>query len=157
MATLETAIEIANKAHAGVKDHHGEPYILHPLRVMFGVRGTQTRIVAVLHDVVEDSDTTHDDIKQLGFSADVLEALKLVTHEADESYTDYVVACKANPIAREVKLSDLRDNSSVDRMLMRPARFEKDAARLQRYQLSYQFLLDEMSEDEYRQLMVRFE
>jgi (p)ppGpp synthase/HD superfamily hydrolase len=153
VATIEKALEIAAKAHNGVKDKQGEPYILHPIRVMMGVDGESARIVGVLHDVVEDTEVTIDDIKAEGFSDEVLAALALVTHAADQSYADYVVACKANDIARQVKLSDLRDNSSLNRLLMRPEKFQTDAARMQKYVLSYRFLSDEVSEADYRNLM----
>mgnify|MGYP002634864475 CR=1 FL=1 len=153
MATIEKALEIAAKNHAGVRDKQGEPYILHPIRVMLGVDGEAARIVAVLHDVVEDTELTLDDIRAEGFSDEILAALARVTHEEGQSYADYVVACKTNPIARQVKLSDLRDNANLNRLLMRPARFETDTARLQKYVLSYRFLSDEISEADYRKLM----
>lgn len=151
--TIEKAIEIAAKAHAGVKDKQGKPYLLHPIRVMMGVEGEAAQIVAVLHDVVEDTDHTLDDIRAEGFSEEVLIALSLVTHEKDEPYSDYVINCKTNEIARQVKLSDLRDNASLNRLLLRPEKFEADAARMQKYVLAYRYLTDEISEDEYRRLM----
>ena len=118
-----------------------------------GVTGEAARIVGVLHDVVEDTEVTIDDIKAEGFSDEVLVALALITHAAEQSYADYVVACKANDIARQVKLSDLRDNSNLNRLLLRPEKFQTDAARLQKYLLSYRFLTDEISEADYRNLM----
>ncbi len=156
MATLEKAIEIAASAHAGVKDKQGQPYVLHPIRVMMGVSGTAAQIVAVLHDVVEDTSVLLDDIRAEGFSQEVLDALNLVTHQNDQPYLEYVIACKQNDVARQVKLSDLRDNASLSRLLLRPDKFDGDSARLQRYLLSYRFLTNEITEDEYRQLMARF-
>ncbi|MEZ6087699.1 MAG: hypothetical protein R3C05_06680 [Pirellulaceae bacterium] len=153
MGTIEKAIEIAAKAHAGVTDNEGEPYILHSIRVMMGVNGEAARIVAVLHDVVEDTEVTMDDIKSEGFSDGVIAALSLVTHAPDQPYADYVIACKENDIARQVKLSDLRDNSSLARMLLRPERIQRDMARMRKYLLSYRFLIDEISEADYRNLM----
>ena len=155
MATLEKAIEIAARSHAGTRDKQGKPYILHPLRVMMGVEGEETRIVAVLHDVVEDTHITLDDIRAEGFSEDVVEALGLVTHEDDQSYLEYVVGCRKNEIARQVKLSDLQDNSNPSRLLLRPEKFTGDIARMQRYLLSTRFLTDEMDEEEYRRLMAQ--
>ncbi len=157
MATLEKAIEIAAKAHAGVPDKNGQPYILHPLRVMLGVEGDVARIVAVLHDVVEDTDVTFEEIEAQGFSKKVMAALKLVTHQSGETYTDYVIACQANETARQVKLSDLRDNASLNRMLLRPDRMTKDSARVMRYLLSYKYLTGEITADQYRELMAPFE
>lgn len=153
MGTIERALEIAAKAHAGAKDKEGEPYILHPIRVMMGVEGEAARIVGVLHDVVEDTEVTIDDIKSEGFSDEVIVALSLVTHAADQPYADYVIACKANDMARQVKLSDLRDNSSLNRMLLRPKKIQSDFARMRKYLLSYRFLKDEISEADYRDLM----
>lgn len=157
MATLEKAIQIAARAHAGVPDKNGQPYILHPIRVMLGVEGDTARIVAVLHDVVEDTDVTFDDIAAEGFSKDVIDALKLVTHQSGQSYADYVIACQDNPVARQVKLSDLRDNSSLNRILLRPDRLPKDSARVMRYLLSYKFLTGEIPADQYRELMAPYE
>jgi hypothetical protein len=153
MATVEKAVEMASKAHAGVKDKQGEPYLLHPIRVMMGVEGEAAQIVAMLHDVVEDTDVTLDDIRNDGFSDEVIEALTLVTHQKDQPYADYVIACRANEVAWQVKLSDLRDNTSLSRLLVRPDKYQTDAERMQRYLLSYRFLTDEITEGEYRSLM----
>ena len=153
MATIEKAVEIAAKSHAGTKDRSGVPYLLHPLRVMMGVEGEAAQIVAVLHDVVEDTPVTLDEIRAEGFRDEIVEALALVTHGADQSYSEYVIALKSNPIARQVKLSDLRDNSTLDRVMLRPHNIDWDTARIQRYVLSYQYLTDIITEDEYRELM----
>lgn len=141
--------------HSGVKDKQGEPYILHPIRVMMGVQSEQARIVGVLHDVVEDTVVTLDDIRAGGVSDDVLTALALVTHAKGQPYSDYVIACKANEIARQVKLSDLRDNSNLNRLLLRPEKFDTDTARMLKYVLSFRFLNNEISESEYGTLMAR--
>ena len=153
VATLEKAIEIAAKAHAGAMDKQGKPYVLHPLRVMVGVEDHNAQIVAVLHDVVEDTLLSLEDIRAEGFSNGVIEALGLVTHQKDQSYAAYVIACKQNDIARQVKLSDLRDNAKLSRLLLRPDKFDGDSARIYRYVLSYRFLMDEIAEHEYRRLM----
>jgi hypothetical protein len=135
------------------KDKEGLPYILHPLRVMNQVRGEEAQIVAVLHDVVEDTKVTLDDLRHAGFSASVLAAIQCVTHRKDEPYADYVVACKHNPIARQVKLGDLADNCRLDRAILRPQRLQRDLARIHRYFLSHKYLTDQITEDEYRSLM----
>ena len=153
MATIEKAIQIAARAHEGQKDKDGQPYILHPLRAMMSVEGEEAQIVAVLHDVIEDTSVTADDLRQAGFSEQVVAAVLCVTHRKDEPYADYVVRCKGNEIARRVKLADLEDNSRLDRVLLRPDRFEADAARLRRYVLSYKFLTDQITEQQYRHLM----
>ncbi|MEM8666040.1 MAG: GTP pyrophosphokinase [Planctomycetota bacterium] len=157
VATIEKAIVIAANAHAGVQDKQGQPYILHPIRVMMGVQNAAARVVAVLHDVVEDTIVTIDDLRAEGFANEILDALELVTHSPDQTYADYVIACRSNEIARQVKLSDLRDNANLQRLLIRPDCYERDASRLQRYVLSYRFLNDEISEADYRELMMQLE
>jgi hypothetical protein len=153
MATVEKALQIAARAHEGQKDKEGLPYILHPLRAMLSVQGEAAQIVAVLHDVIEDTPVTADDLRQAGFSDEVLAAVLCVTHREGESYADYVVRCKGNEIARRVKLADLTDNSRLDRTILRPQRFEDDVARLRKYFLSYKYLTDQITEDQYRSLM----
>ncbi len=118
MLTIERAIEIAAASHAGVRDKQGQPYILHPLRVMMDVQGDLARIVAVLHDVVEDTPVTIENLGAAGFSAEVLAAVELVTHREGQAYSEYVIHCKANDAARQVKLADLRDNSNLNRALL---------------------------------------
>jgi len=153
MATIERALQIAAQAHEGQKDKEGLPYILHPLRVMGRVEGEEAQIVAVLHDVVEDTKVTLDDLNHAGFTETVLAAVQCVTHRKDEPYADYVVGCKHNAIARQVKLGDLADNCRLDRTILRPQRLQPDLARIHRYVLSYKFLTDQITEQEYRSLM----
>jgi len=153
MATIEKALQIAAQAHQGQKDKEGLPYILHPLRVMSHVEGEEAQIVAVLHDVVEDTKVTLDDLRRAGFSEPVSAAVQCVTHRKDEPYADYVVGCKHNPIARQVKLGDLADNCRLDRSILRPQQLQRDLARIHRYFLSYKYLTDQITEEEYRSLM----
>jgi (p)ppGpp synthase/HD superfamily hydrolase len=153
MATIEQALQIAAKAHEGQQDKAGRPYILHPLRVMAAVEGEEARIVAALPDVVEDTAVTLDDLRAAGFGDTILTAVQCVTHRQDEPYADYVERCKANDIARRVKLADLEDNSRLDRVLLRPERLQADLARIRRYVLSYKFLTDRITEQQYRSLM----
>jgi (p)ppGpp synthase/HD superfamily hydrolase len=153
MATIEKALQIAARAHEGQKDKEGLPYILHPLRLMMTVAGEEAQIVAVLHDVIEDTSVTDDDLRAAGFSEKVLAAVACVTHRKDESYAEYVVRCNGNEIVRRVKLADLQDNARLDRTILRTQRFEADLARLRKYVLSYKYLTDQISEQEYRSLM----
>lgn len=155
MATLEKALQIAAKAHEGQKDKEGLPYILHPLRVMGHVEGSDAQIVAVLHDVVEDTAVTLDDLRAAGFGETVLAAVACVTHRKDQPYADYVIGCKDNPVARQVKLGDLADNCRLDRSILRPRLLDRDLARIHRYFLSYKFLTDQITEAEYRDAMAR--
>src|SRR5262245_54954078 len=107
MATIEKALQIAARAHEGQKDKEGLPYILHPLRAMMSIQGEDAQIVAVLHDVIEDTNVTADDLRQAGFGEQIVAAVLCVTHKKDESYADYVVRCKDDEVARRVKLADL--------------------------------------------------
>lgn len=119
MSTLERAIEIAASGHAGEKDKAGAPYILHPLRVMLAVSTTEERIVAVLHDVVEDvPDWSLDRLRKEGFSETVIAALESVTKRPEEKkdYDAFVRRAAANPIGRRVKMADLRDNCDLSRI-----------------------------------------
>src|SRR5262245_7432339 len=120
MATLEKAIEIAARRHAGQKDKEGLPYILHPLRVMQRVQGELAQIVAVLHDTVEDTGLTIDELRAEGFGEEVLTAVLAVTHTRGESYADYIVRCARLEAGRQVKLADLEDNCRLDRAIVRP-------------------------------------
>jgi hypothetical protein len=118
MSTLERAIAIAAEAHAGQTDKAGSPYILHPLRVMLAVQSPEERIVAVLHDVVEDGGITPDYLMRQGFSEIVLAALASVTKTPADvgDYEGFVRRAGANAIGRVVKLADLRDNSDLSRI-----------------------------------------
>lgn len=153
MATLEAAIRIAVAAHAGQSDKGGAPYITHPLRLMAAVDGESAKIVALLHDVIEDTSVGLDDLRREGFSEDVLSAVDILTHRRNEPYADYVVRCKSHPLARQVKLADLADNSRLDRCILRVERIARDLARMHRYALSYKFLTDRLGESDYRSLM----
>jgi len=114
--TLERAIAIAATAHAGQVDKGGSPYILHPLKVMLRMTALEERIVAVLHDVVEDCGISLDDLRKEGFSEEVLSAIESVTKVPGESYEHFVERAAQNPIGRVVKLADLEENSDLSRI-----------------------------------------
>lgn len=114
--TLERAIAIAATAHAGQVDKGGSPYILHPLKVMLCMNSLEERIVAVLHDVVEDCGISLEDLRKEGFSEEVLSAIESVTKVPGESYEDFVERAAQNPIGRVVKLADLEENSDLSRI-----------------------------------------
>jgi (p)ppGpp synthase/HD superfamily hydrolase len=153
MATLERAIELAARHHAGQRDKAGLPYILHPIRLMMACGSVDAKIVAVLHDTLEDTKLSEADLRQEGFSEEVIAAVVAVTHRNDESYADYVIRASRNELAREVKLADLVDNSRPDRAILNPGTVERDMKRLRRYLLSYKFLTGQHNEAEYRALM----
>lgn len=110
MADLKTAVSMAKKAHQGHMAKEGGPYIKHPLRVMKKVSGDRAKMVAVLHDTVEDTDLTLQDLKDAGFDDDVVDAVDRITKRKGESYTSYISRVKGNPLSRIVKLADISDN-----------------------------------------------
>ena len=128
--TLERAIAIAAEAHAGQKDKAGNPYLLHPLRVMLAVKAPEERIVAVLHDVVEDTPWTLDALRAEGFSRGVVNAVDALTRRKGEEYFEFVRRAVAHPIARPVKIADLRDNLDMTRIAPPTSR---DSERFVRY------------------------
>lgn len=133
MSTLERAIAIAAAAHAGQIDKAGAPYILHPLRVMLRMTTDEERIVAVLHDVVEDTPWTLARLAAEGFSEPVVRAVDSVTRREEETYEAFVLRAGENLIGHGVKLADLEDNSDLGRIAV-PT--DKDHARIERYRLA---------------------
>lgn len=131
MPTLDKAIQIAVSAHAGQVDKAGQPYILHPLRVMCSVETPHERLVAVLHDVIEDTSVTIDDLANEGFPAEVLDAVQALTKLSGESRLDAARRAVRNTIARKVKLADVVDNMDMNRI---PNPTAKDRARLREYE-----------------------
>lgn len=156
-ATIDDALELAVINFRGIEDKDGEPYILHCLRVMHGVSGPVAQQVAILHDLVEDAGVTLEDLRNRGFAEEVVTAIDLMTHREQDNYAEYVIRLKPNSIAKQVKLADLRDNSSLDRVLYRSDRLQSDLLRVQRYLLSYQFLSDRIDEPSYRHRMSELE
>lgn len=137
MSSLERAIAIAAQAHAGQVDKGGAPYILHPLRVMLGLQRPEERIVAVLHDVLEDSAVPLEQLRGEGFSAAVLAALSALTKVEGEDYPAFIRRAAANPLARRVKLADLADNSDLSRI---PEPGAEDLRRLEKYRQAMHYL-----------------
>lgn len=138
MATLERAIAIAADAHAGQVDKAGQPYILHPLRVMFRMNSTTERMAAVLHDVVEDSTVTLEFLGTAGFSPEVIAAVDALTKRKGESRIDAAHRARQDPVARLVKLADNAENMDLSR-IAEPT--ERDYARLEEYKLVRSILL----------------
>ncbi len=135
MATLERAIEIAVLAHKGARDKAGAPYVLHPLRLMFAVSEPDAKIVAILHDVAEDSRPPYrfgfDELRAEGFSETVLAALDCVTAREGESYDAFIERILPNPIARMVKIADVTDNLDVRRLGAEIT--DRDVERIRKY------------------------
>ena len=114
---LERAIQIAVESHAGATDRGGKAYILHPISVMMRCETDVEKIVAILHDVVEDTDWTFDSLREEGFTETIIEALKTVTkHSEDEDYDEFIQRSLKNEIGRKVKIADLRENLDVTRI-----------------------------------------
>ncbi len=138
MSTIEKAIAIAALAHAGQRDKGGSPYILHPLKVMLRMETDCERMVAVLHDVVEDTDVTLEALTAEGFPAEVVEAVEVLTRRPGESRVEAAKRAACNVIARSVKLADNAENMDISR-ISNPT--EKDFARLKEYELVRAVLL----------------
>ncbi len=138
MATIERAIELAARAHAGQRDKGGQPYILHPLRVMMAVTTDAERIAAVLHDIVEDTSITFDDLVAEGFADDVVDAIRALTKFEGETRELAAKRIVRDPIARAVKLADIADNMDLTRI---PVPSERDHARLREYAVARDILL----------------
>ena len=110
------AMKLCYEAHKDQVDKTGVPYVFHPFHVAEQMTSEASTIVALLHDVVEDTDYTLDDIAAAGFGKEIVDAVALMTHEDDVPYLDYVAKLKDNPIARAVKLADLAHNSDQSRL-----------------------------------------
>ena len=134
---LEKAILLAVQAHQGQRQKDGSPYILHPLHLMAQLDDPAAQMVAVLHDVVEDTAVTMADLVALGLPEAVIAALQLLTHDEAMPYELYIQQIADNPLARQVKLADLTHNMDIRRL---PVVTAKDRVRLQKYHQSWQFL-----------------
>ena len=139
MANLEKALQIALKAHEGQKDKAGSPYILHPLRLMLAMDSESERIVAVLHDVLEDSPFTANQLRSQGFSDEIIVALECLTRGEGESYRDFIERAKSNALARRVKMADIEDNMNIRRI---SDLTDQDLKRLGRYHRAWRTLSD---------------
>ena len=158
-ALLQKAIELAVRAHSGAEDPPGEPYILHPMRVLQAVSSgddshqhEQLRCVAILHDTMERGDLTAGDLRAAGMPEAVIRAVQLLTHDPKTKYVDYVIRLKPDRMARLVKIADLLDNADLRHITFRPDK-RKDRKRAIRYAASYKFLTDQIGEKAYRRVM----
>jgi hypothetical protein len=137
---LERAIWLALWAHRGQRypSPEAEPYVHHLLRVMLGVRGFRTQMAAVLHDILEDTQVTVDQLHAAGLPDDVVDAVIALTHRAEQSYAQYIEQVAGDALAREVKLADLADNlannyrlTKTPDVVARIDRYERALNRLQ--------------------------
>ncbi|WP_206098672.1 HD domain-containing protein [Paenibacillus silvae] len=127
---IELAISIALEAHKGQLDKGGNPYILHPLAVMNRVETIEEKIVAVLHDVIEDTEVTIEQLRELGFSEEIVKAIGLLTRSEEDSYEQFIEKTTTNRIARNVKIADIQENMNLSR-IKNPT--EQDYNRLEKY------------------------
>ena len=139
MANLQRALEITVEAHKNQTQKDGTPYALHPIRLSLSLESEEQKIVALLHDVVEDTDWKFEDLEREGFSGIIVEALRLVTHTDGSPYEEYIERLASNPLAKAVKKADLTDNMDFKRI---PEPTEKDFARLQKYHRAWRRLQD---------------
>lgn len=130
---LEKAILIAATAHQGQTDKAGTPYILHPLRVMFNCNTEEEQICAVLHDVIEDTTITLENLRAEGFKEEIITALNALTKRKNENYDDYIDRILQNKLACHVKLADLSDNMNLSR-ISHPT--EEDYQRVEKYSIA---------------------
>ena len=128
---LALAISIAHQAHEGQLDKAGKPYISHPLTVMAQMDTVESKIVAVLHDAIEDSDLKIEDLVRQGFPTVITDAIAAITKLDGEQYEDYILRVKSNAIALKVKIVDVTHNMDLSR-IAKPT--TKDFQRLEKYQ-----------------------
>ena len=133
------ALKLCFEAHKEQKDKSGMPYVFHPFHLAEQMTDEATTVVALLHDVVEDTNTTFEDLEKQGFDEEIISALRLLTHNDDTPYMDYVAEIKNNKIATAVKLADLRHNSDLTRLDVVD---EKALKRKEKYEKAIKFLED---------------
>lgn len=131
------ALKLCFQAHKEQVDKCGMPYVFHPFHLAEQMDTEETTVIALLHDVVEDTDYTLDDLAKLGFTASIIEALALMTHDPKMPYMEYVEKISSNPMAAKVKLADLRHNSDLSRLDSVDA---KAMARVEKYAAAIAFL-----------------
>ena len=129
-AKTKLALKLCFDAHKDQTDKSNMPYVFHPFHLAEKMDNEKTTIVALLHDVIEDTEYTVDDLRNMGFDDDVLTAITLMTHQPDIPYMEYIASIKKNEIARTVKLADLHHNSDLTRL---ETITEKDQRRAEKY------------------------
>lgn len=134
------ALKLCYEAHKGQFDKSGIPYVFHPFHLAEQMDDENSVTVALLHDVAEDTDYTLEDLAGMGFDPEVINALKLLTHDPAEPYMDYVRRIAGDPLAKKVKLADLAHNSDLTRLDHEPT--EKDLARAAKYAAAVKILTE---------------
>ena len=136
---FQIALELVVEKHKNQTDKAGNPYILHPLHVMENVNSKEGKIVAILHDIIEDTDITEDYLLKIGLSKRIVDAVVALTRSEDMDYQEYIKNLSSNPLAKEVKLADLEHNMDLKRL---PTLEEKDLERNRKYQIAYHYLIN---------------
>ena len=136
---FQIALELAVEKHKNQTDKAGNPYILHPLHVMENVNSKEGKIVAILHDIIEDTDITENYLLKIGLSKRIVDAVVALTRSEDMDYQEYIKNLSSNPLAKEVKLADLEHNMDLKRL---PTLEEKDLERNRKYQIAYHYLIN---------------
>lgn len=134
---VEIAKALAEKLHAGHVDKSGKPYIDHPMRVVSWLDTPEEKVVGWLHDTVEDTGLSLAEVERI-FGAETARAVDAITHREDEPWERYLARVKENPIARQVKISDLIDNSNLSRL---PNITMRDIKRQAKYNAALQYLM----------------
>ncbi|MCW6663281.1 GTP pyrophosphokinase [Aerococcaceae bacterium NML190073] len=134
---LKLALKIAEKAHAGQVDKAGKDYIQHPIYVSSLVDSPEAKVIALLHDVLEDSDYTAEDLLNAGLPCEIVEAVKILTKQPSESYDEYLSKIKMNDLARVVKIADLTHNADLTRL---HEVTQRDLDRQEKYREAIMFL-----------------
>ena len=142
MKLIETSLQIALRAYAGKVDKAGREYILHPLRVMAKMGSELEMSAALLHDVLEDSEITAEELLAAGIPAEVVEAVEHLTKHEGEDYMGFVARARENRIAAAVKLADIEDNIDVLRL---SSLDETDLARIQKYHSAWRYLKEDVT------------
>jgi len=135
--TLEDAIALAAQAHRGQVDKGGEIYLFHPLRLAMRLQGEPERMAAVLHDVVEDTELSLQQLRDLGYPPTVVDAVDALTRREHESYEAFILRAGAHPVARVVKVADIEDNLDLSRIA---APGPRDEERMVRYRAALELL-----------------
>ena len=134
---FDKAVEIATKAHQGQTDKSGKPYIGHVMRVSLGCKTQKSKVIALLHDVVEDTPVTPEQLIAEGIPADIVEAVLTLSRRQDEPYEEYINRVAPHPLCREVKIADMEDNMDIRRLAEIG---EADVKRLKKYHKAWKTL-----------------
>lgn len=134
---VEKAKDIAYKAHKGQYDKAGKAYINHPIYIASKMKTNEEKIVALLHDVVEDTDLSLEDLIEEGFPEEIIDAIKAITKKPQEDYFEYIERVKNNPLAKKVKIEDLKHNMDTKRI---PNLSDIDVNRVKKYKRALEIL-----------------